>query len=114
MLCFFLIFLTGCGKTYHSMNGKTAGQFEMDKAVCMNFANGAYGNRMPVDNGNGRYSFSGYSQEGGAFSGTVRQQPSYDQQLTNMANSVTNLANTINRDRAFEACLNNLGWYEQR
>ena len=72
--------------------GRTAQQFEMDKARCMNFANGAYGSQMPVNNG--------YP--------TTQQQD-----IVNLGNSTTNFINAINKNNAFEACLNNLGWYAQ-
>lgn len=91
--------------------GRTAQQFEMDKARCMNFANGAYGSQMPVNNSYNQYNFQGTTSNGTYYSGTATQQPTQQQEVTNLANSTTNLFNAINKNRAFEACLNNMGWY---
>ena len=106
-----LLVFTGCGKTYYSSTGKTALQFEMDKARCMNFANGAYGSQMPVDNSYNKYNFQGTTSNGTSYSGTAIQQPTQQQQITDLGNSMSNLANTISKNRAYEACLNNLGYY---
>ena len=79
----------------------------------MNFANGAYGTQMPVDSNYNKYNFQGTTNNGTYYSGTVTQQPTQQQEITNLGNSTANLFNAINKNRAFEACLNNLGWYEK-
>lgn len=110
-----LALFTGCGKVYYSSTGRTAGQFEMDKARCMNFANGAYGSQMPypTDTGNNQYNVQGYTSNGTYYNGTVTQKPTYQQEVNNLGNSLGNMAYAINKDRAFEACMNNFGWYPQ-
>jgi hypothetical protein len=57
ILSILLIIFTGSGKVYYSSIGRTAGEFEIDKARCMNFANGAYGSQLPYpsDTGNNKY-----------------------------------------------------------
>ena len=86
-------------------------RFSYDKAICNNFAHGAYGN-IPYQNipsYNNQYKVSGYVNNT-YYNGTITQQPTIQQNINGIAQGIANIAHQNRIEEAFDACMFQKGW----
>jgi hypothetical protein len=106
------ILFTGCaGEKVFTHPDSTPQRFAYDKAVCNNFARGAYGN-IPYQNipsYDNKYNVSGYAN-GSYYNGTITQQPTFQQNMNGIAQGIANIAHQNRLEEAFDACMFQKGW----